>query len=245
MRILALDIEMAPNLGDHWGLFDQNIGLVQLRRPAYMLCWGARWYGEKRVHYRDIHHDGRHAMVEGIRDLMDEADVIMGWNSRRFDVPHLNREIALTEGLTPPSPHKDLDLMVETKRAFRFVSNKLDHVATQFQVGHKIQHEGHALWQACMDGDEKAWSRMKRYQVGDVNLLIPLYEKLRPWIRNHPHIGVHDGLLSGCPRCGSGNVQRRGTAKTATGSYARFQCQACAGWSRGPQRLATSELRPV
>ncbi len=32
-----------------------------------------------------------------------------------------------------------------------------------------------------MEGDDKAWAEMKKYQIQDVNLLVDLYEKLLPW----------------------------------------------------------------
>jgi hypothetical protein len=32
-----------------------------------------------------------------------------------------------------------------------------------------------------MEGDEKAWAEMKKYQIQDVNLLVELYDILLPW----------------------------------------------------------------
>jgi hypothetical protein len=99
-----------------------------------------------------------------------------------------------------------------------------------------VQHSGHELWVRCLAGEDAAWEEMRAYQVQDVDLLIPLLERLKPWIPNYPHIGVHDGLESGCPRCGSDKMQRRGTAKTATGDVRPVPMPRCGGWSRGPQR---------
>jgi len=53
----------------------------------------------------------------------------------------------------------------------------------KIKVGAKVKHSGFELWIKCMAGDAKAWKEMKEYQIQDVNLLIDLYEKLRPWIK--------------------------------------------------------------
>lgn len=111
---------------------------------------------------------------------MDEAELLVGWNSAAFDHKHINREF-LENGIVPPSPTKDLDLMSVTKANFLFPSNKLDYVAQKLGVGAKVKHSGFSLWIKCMDGDEKAWAEMKKYQIQDVNLLVDLYDKLLPW----------------------------------------------------------------
>jgi uncharacterized protein YprB with RNaseH-like and TPR domain len=180
MKILLLDIETTPMQVYAWGLWDQNISIDQIIKSTEMLCFGARWLGEKKVIFKSVHHDGKQAMLEELHKLMSEADLLVGWNSAAFDHKHINREF-LENGMTPPSPVKDLDLMSVTKANFLFPSNKLDYVAQKLGVGAKVKHSGFSLWIKCMDGDEKAWAEMKKYQIQDVNLLVDLYEKLLPW----------------------------------------------------------------
>jgi uncharacterized protein YprB with RNaseH-like and TPR domain len=112
--------------------------------------------------------------------MMEEADVLVGWNSASFDHKHINREF-LENGMSPPSPVKDLDLMTIVKANFQFPSNKLDYVAQKLGVGAKVKHSGFELWIKCMDGDDKAWKEMKKYQIQDVQLLDNLYDILLPW----------------------------------------------------------------
>jgi uncharacterized protein YprB with RNaseH-like and TPR domain len=119
-------------------------------------------------------------MLEELHALMEEADILVGWNSAAFDHKHINREF-LENGMMPPSPVKDLDLMSVVKANFQFPSNKLDYVAQALGVGAKVKHSGFQLWIDCMAGDEKAWKEMKKYQLQDVNLLVDLYELLMPW----------------------------------------------------------------
>ncbi len=240
-KVLLLDIETRPNLGYVWSLWQQNVGINQLKEVGEVICYGAKWLGNKKVHFQSAHHDGKEAMLRGIHELIDEADFVVGWNSKSFDMKHLKREWLLM-GLNPPSPWKDIDLMLTVRKEFKFASNKLDFVSQQLEVGAKVQHEGFQLWIDCMAGDEAAWRKMKRYQIQDVNLLEPLYYKLLPWISNHPNVNLYDGT-DGCPQCTSSNFQRRGTSKTQTGSYPRYQCQDCGKWFRGGTRLAGVEFR--
>jgi uncharacterized protein YprB with RNaseH-like and TPR domain len=180
MKILMLDIETTPLQVYTWGLWDQNIGINQIIKSTEMLCFGAKWLGQKSVTFKSVHHDGKKAMLEELHRLMDEADALVGWNSAAFDHKHINREF-LENGMTPPSLTKDLDLMTIVKANFQFPSNKLDYVAQKLGVGSKVKHSGFELWIGCMNDDKKAWAEMKRYQIQDVQLLDSLYDILLPW----------------------------------------------------------------
>lgn len=242
MRVLFLDLETSPNLAHVWGLWDQRVGLNQLVKSTEVICYGAQWRGEKKVHFQSVHHDGKEEMLKGIHALVDEADVVVGWNSKSFDEKHLKREWFQAKML-PPSPYKSLDLMQASKGQFRFPSNKLQYISELMGLGGKVQHSGFDLWLKCMAGDDKAWREMKRYQIQDVRLLDDLYELMLPWIPNHPSVPLHDGTFDGCPNCGSEKYQRRGYSHAGNGRYARFQCTSCGKWFRGKSLIAASEHR--
>lgn len=245
MKILFFDLETTPNLVWTWGLFNQNIAISQIVKPTEVMCFGARWLGEKKVTFKSVHHDGKKAMLKELHKLMDEADYICGWNSKGFDHKHINREF-VENGMTPPSPTKDLDLLLTARKNFRFTSNKLDYVSQALGVGEKVKHSGFTLWTECMAGNKKAWAEMKKYQIQDVNLLIDLYEKLKPWMDNqHPNVGLFNGKPDFCIVCGSGNLQSRGQAYSSTGAYPRFQCTSCGKWQRGKTSVASSNNRNI
>lgn len=239
-KILLLDIETRPNLGYVWGLWQQNIGINQLVDVGEVICYGAKWVGERKVFFQSAHHDGKQAMLEGIHALIDEADFVVGWNSKSFDMKHLKREWLLA-GMSKPSPWKDVDLMLTARKEFKFTSNKLDFVSQQLGVGSKVKHEGFQLWLDCMAGDDAAWRKMKKYQIQDVLLLEPLLEKLKPWISNYPNVNLYDGT-DGCPSCGSENIERRGYAYTGVSKFQQYRCE-CGKWFRGKTNLASSEYR--
>ena len=241
MKILFLDIETTPMTAHTWGLWDQNISINQILEHTEVMCFGAKWYGKDKVVFKSLHHNGKEDMLKEIHKLIDEADAVVGWNSAAFDIKHLNREF-LEAGMFPPSPAKDIDLMRAVKSKFKFPSNKLDYVAQKLGVGAKVKHSGFDLWIQCMANNKKAWKEMKEYQIQDVELLVDLYEKLRPWITTHPNAALHDDVDSGCRTCTSLNLERRGFAISSTGKYQRYQCKDCGSWMKGTKSLATSKL---
>ena len=102
-RILIYDVETSPNIAHVWGLFNQTVSLNQLRESTRVMCWAAKWHGEKKVEFRSEFHDGHDVVVSRMHELFDEADALVTYNGKNFDTKHMHREMLLA-GLTPPSP---------------------------------------------------------------------------------------------------------------------------------------------
>lgn len=243
-RILTLDIETSPIIADVWGLWDQRVGINQIREASRVMCFAAKWHGQKRVMFHSEHHDGRDAMVTAAWNLLNQADIVVGYNHRAFDIKHLQREFVLA-GMAPTTPWRDVDLLTVARSRFKFPSNKLDYVSQALGIGSKVKHEGHGLWRACLEGDPKAWARMKRYNVGDVRLTEELFDRLRPWVK-----GINWGLYVGdearcCPNCGHDVLEPAGHAATGVTRYPAYRCASCGAVSRGKNRSAAVPLRGV
>ncbi len=241
MRLLLLDIETAPNIGHVWGLWQQNIGLNQLIASGYVLCWAAKWLGDKEIHFDSVHQSKPKKMLKRIHKLISEADGVIHYNGKSFDMPTLNKEFILHDMLPPP-PYKQVDLCQVAKSTFRFPSNKLEYIAQKLKVTPKVTRRtfvGHSLWTECMAKNPAAWKEMEKYNRGDVITLEGVYNKMLPWIRVHPNHGMYvDTGEPVCTNCGSASLQRRGHSVTATSKYARFQCMSCGTWVRGPNNVA-------
>jgi DNA polymerase elongation subunit (family B) len=227
-RLGFWDIEMAPATVHSWGLFNQHHSINQVMEQPYMLSYAWRWYGERRVTFKSTFHDGKDEMVKSLHDKFNEADAIVSWNGKNFDTKHAHREF-LNLGMPPTADPKEIDLMLAAKSQFRFLSNKLDYVSQYLGVGAKKSTGGHELWVACMAGDPRAWNRMRTYNKQDVNLLVDLYDRLLPWIKNHPNLNLYE-VEGGCPRCGSDDSQKRGFIRTGVSKFQRYQCNKCGGW---------------
>lgn len=241
MKILFLDLETSPNLAHVWGLWDQNIAITQIERSTEVICWGARWLGSDKVIFKSVHHHGKQAMLDELHKVMDEADVLIGWNSAAFDSKHIKREF-IENGYLPPSPWIELDLMRVVRSQFKFPSNKLDYVAQKLGVGAKVKHSGFQLWLDCMAGIPKAWKEMKEYQIQDVNLLLDLYDILLPWIKNHPHVGVSEGRPEACRNCGGTKIISNGSQLSGVGKFRKYLCSSCGTHHRG-EKLASAVLK--
>lgn len=236
MKILLCDIETGPATAFVWGLFDQNISIDKIIDTSKVICWSARWHGETKMMSSGSKTDGHRTMIRSMHALMSEADAVVTYNGNRFDLPVLNREF-LMAGMKPPAPYKSIDLYQTVKRKFRFLSGKLDFVSQQLGLGNKVRHAGFEMWVKAMAGDEAALRAMKRYNVQDVVLLEKLYDRMLPWIANHPNAGAYDDR-DACPHCGEEKLQKRGVQVTRDTKYVRYQCGACGAWSRGKKAVS-------
>jgi DNA polymerase elongation subunit (family B) len=234
MRRLVIDIETCPNLALVWGLWNQNVSLKQLLEGGHVLCFAAKWVGERGTQFYSIHKDGKEAMVEAAWRLLDEADAVIGYNSQRYDCRWLNSEFA-GQKLSPPSPYKHIDLLKTVRKCFFLPSSKLEYVAQKFLGTGKLAHTGMDLWIECMNGDEKAWRLMERYNRQDVVLTEKLYHELLPWIPNHPNPALYEDKVIDrptCTKCGSPNMYRNGTYATNATKYQRWRCGDCGASAR-------------
>lgn len=247
LKILLLDIETSLAKVYTYGLFDQNIPIENIIEHPRMIAFSAKWFGKKGTKFYSEYHHSRGDMLTAIHALLDEADVVVGWNSKNFDSKWINSEF-MAEGYQPPSPYKHLDLMQEVKRNSRFLSAKLDYISSRLLDERKIEYNMARMWRIVDNPatDEetrrKEWNRMKRYALKDTNLLEPLMKELLPWIKMpHP---VSSGE-NRCRNCGGFNLQSRGKTVTLNGSYTRLHCQDCGKWQRGSERSSDTNIRDI
>lgn len=171
-RVLVVDIETKPMLANVWGLFDQNISLNQLEDEGGIFSWSAKWIGEKEVFYKDVKGVMRKEkqLLKPLWQLMNEADIIIGQNSNKFDIKKLNAKF-LEYNLGAPSEYKKIDTMLLARKHFSFVSTKLEYMSKKFCKIKKLAHSkfpGQELWNACKRGNKQAWIEMQRYNKQDV-----------------------------------------------------------------------------
>ena len=250
LKILLFDIETSIPKVYTYGLYDQNISIANVIEHPRMIAFTAKWLGQKKVFAFSEFHQSRREMLEAIHTLMDEADVVVGWNSRGFDVKWVNSEF-LVEKMTPPSPFKQIDLMQETKRNARFLSNKLDYISERLLGDNKIDYNMARMWikvdnPNTSDKDRKReWDAMIRYAKKDTVLLEPLFNELRPWLKMPAAISDDP---DSCHNCGGTELQRRGWALTMYGKYPRFVCsgeKGCGKWLRGTTRTQVTTHRSL
>jgi DNA polymerase elongation subunit (family B) len=248
-KILLYDIETAPMLGYVWGLWDNNIALNQLEKDWHIISWSAKWMGEDKVMYEDQRNakvfEDETIIVKKLWKLLNQADVVITHNGKKFDQKKLNARF-LALGLQPPGKRKHIDTLQIAKREFAFTSNKLEYLTDKFCVKNKksthAKFPGFKLWTECMKGNVEAWKEMEAYNRMDVVSLEELYLKLMPWDNTLDFNIFHDREEAFCS-CGSTEFNKNGFSYTSTGKYQRFACRKCGKEMRGNTNLLTKEKR--
>lgn len=217
------------------------MSLNQLLETGSVICYSAKWVGGNKTIFDSEHRTPHKDMIKGLHNILSEADAVVTYNGKSFDLPTANKEF-IKYRLPPPTPYHSIDLYQTIKKRFRFASNKLDHVSKELGLGQKEKHEGHQLWLDCMNGKRPAWKKMESYNKQDVVLLEGLYYRLLPWIKDHPNHGLYsDSERPVCTNCGSERVVRKGVERLKAGIYQRYRCVDCHTPLRGRYTLVDKE----
>lgn len=248
-KILFFDIETAPITAYVWGLFDQNVGLNQIKKDWHLIAWAAKWAESKEVIYADNRFKADVSddtmLLTGLIALINEADIVVTQNGEAFDLKKL-RARAVMNGLQPIKPVKSTDIYREGKKVFAFTSHKLEYISSVLNKKYKkLKHEeypGFELWKAVLAGDKKAWAVMERYTKHDVLATEEAYNTIHGWIKTQSMASYVDDVKLRCA-CGSQNLEHRGYVFSENGKYQRFRCKTCGKWPRGKVNLLSKNKR--
>lgn len=248
-KILLVDLESSPRLGYYYGAYD--VTPIKEVRPPILLSIAWKWLGERETHsltlldrpLPDPYNDK--LLVMELWKLYDEAQVVCGHNSRRFDDKMANY-FFIKHGMLPPSPYKEFDTLQTAKKYFKFDCNKLDYLGKLLVGEGKTETTYADCWGKMLEGTKKEKIRsaklMAKYNRNDVVLLEKLYNKLLPWATNHPNMALHAGQEHICPRCGfESEFKVKSYRRTGAQINAiQYQCKRCGGFVT---RVLTKEER--
>lgn len=250
-KILLLDIETAPCLGNFFQMWQEVRNIDQILVDWYILTVGYKWLGtpdedikvlaqRDYAGYRPGSEDDRR-MMRDVHKLLCEAEYVIAHNGDRFDIKKMNARMLLNE-LPPPTPYRSIDTLKMAKRTFGFTSNKLDYLAHILLGERKIKHDGIELWQSVVRGEKEGWDKMIDYNRKDVALLERVYLKLRAWDHLHPNINLTtrmDEMV--CNGCGSANVEPTGDVVPfgQQGLALGYVCNDCGKQMRGRTNIRT------
>jgi len=101
-KVLVFDIETSNILARVWSIWQQNVGLNQIKEDWFVLSWAAKWLDKDEVMYEDLRGRINRAdnpnpkghldldLLDRIWHLLDEADVVITQNGIKFDSKKLN-----------------------------------------------------------------------------------------------------------------------------------------------------------
>lgn len=238
-KILLFDIETMANLVYTWGKYEQDV--IAYKRHWYMLSFAYKWLGENKtyvcslpdysIYKKDKFND--YFLTKELWNLFNEADIVIAHNGQAFDVKKVTSRF-LKHGFPPPSPYKQVDTKLVAKKYLKQDSNKLDDLGDYFGIGRKLTHEGFNLWLGCEAGDKASWKKMCQYNKQDVMLLEKVYNKLLPYITNHPNLAIYTGNNQSCPNCASSDIIKDGKSYRSSGIWQKWKCKSCTSWHSSP-----------
>lgn len=239
-KILFIDIETAPSKGYYWSRYNNNVSQNQVISEGYILCYAYKWLGEpvqsdslpkyKYLYSKD--HENDYELVYSIRELLNQAEVVIAHNGDKFDRKKINTRLVFHD-MQPILPYRSVDTLKIARGMFKFPSNRLDDLGAYLGLGRKIDTGGFELWVKCMDGNQEAWNNMVTYCENDVELLERVYLKLRTWDKKHPNMGVYydDGKMH-CTVCGSTDLERSERVYTNSSAFSGWVCKNCGHHNR-------------
>lgn len=260
--ITVIDIETSPIIAAVWKLWDVNVGLNQIIEDWSVLSFAAKRLDAKAASksvasrrreclYADTSAApggprDDYALLEQLWTILNDSDIIVGQNVRRFDLRKIRARMML-HGMSPPSPCRVLDTLEMAKSAGAFTSNKLEYLSGALAEVQKAKHKkfpGHELWAECEAGNPAAWKELKTYNILDVLSTEEVYLKLRPWAVSHLNLAVFgDPTEPACPVCASTSLMPDGEAFSNVSRYQRYRCQDCGAWSRSRYSINTKTTR--
>lgn len=235
-KILLFDIETSPMELYAWGLYDQNFSLDHIKEDWSVLSWSAKWLGEKQIMYMDTRNEKNPRndtkVLKGIWKLLDEADVVITQNGKKFDEKKLNSRFILS-GMAPPSSFRHIDLYAISKKKFAHTSNKLAYITDKLNKIYKKQKHkkfpGFSMWKECLAGNKDAFKEMENYNKYDVLSLEESYRIYSAW-DNSVNLNVYtteNGETKPVCSCGSTSFLKRGYRYTNVGKFQRYRCNDC------------------
>ena len=229
-KILLFDIETAPMVVYSWWLFDQDIGINQIRKDWFMLSWSAKWLGDDKViaetvSPKESQKQDDKRITKGLWDLVSEADIIIAHNWDKFDIRKMNTRF-LKHGLWQPNRYQSIDTLKIARKNFSVSSNKLDYLCTFLWIPGKLSTGWFELWEKCVHWDRKSLKLMEDYCKNDVKILEKVYLKLRPYDGWTVNLGMYleDGKKH-CSRCGSTKLKWGWVCVSWNSRYKTSRCE--------------------
>jgi DNA polymerase elongation subunit (family B) len=249
-KILLLDIETSLIKGRFWRTGKQYVGPDQIIDDWFIFGYSAKWLFADTtmsdfVTAREaVKRDDKRICVSAHK-LISEADIIIGHNLKKFDMPKLKTRF-LMNGLKPPMPYQIVDTLQVAYKEFSFSSAKLNYLGKILLSKEKL-HTDYDLWLKCEKGDQEALDYMEKYCIMDTDLEEMVYIELRPWITSHANLPiVMDAKEPACPNCGSFDfTDEEGYYYTPQNRFIAVRCASCGAVSHKKKSEITTDQRKI
>lgn len=252
-KVLIFDVEISTTqiTIEQYGLkvFKKYLDPKDIIRDWIMLGAAWKWLDEPHVYCVSVSSKNPiddTEVVSSLYQAIDEADIIIGHNSDKFDIKKIKTK-AFLYGHKPLGKKKTIDTLKIARSEFSFSSNKLSHLAEECQVTCKAESPD---WEKALQGCPKELAYMRKYNRLDVQVTEEIYLKLRGWMKSHPNFNAFYDIKDSegrkvdvCPSCASANTVEKGVEVTAAGRYKTYQCEECGYVMRHSKNLTKVSLK--
>ena len=253
-RVVTLDIERIPGRarvkhrgltieGEFWDLngwkhtIGRRIHADDVLEWPRTICAAWRWYGEDEVHFAaEWEVGGNDGFLRRLWEVADECDIAIGHHAAGFDFPILAGDWAML-GLPAPSPYKVIDTLKIARGTFAYESNTLDALNKRLGIDAKTDKYDSRVAKAAVAGDKEAQDRIRFYNMGDIAASEALFDRLRPFAKGIPHLGMWTDDELACPSCGHTMTATGKTVHANVQRYEHLACTNCGAHARGTTTL--------
>ena len=253
-RVVTLDIERIPGRarvkhrgltieGDWWDLgswkhtIGRRIHADDVTEWPRTICAAWKFYDEDEVHFAaEWEVGGYDGFMRRVWEVVDESSIAVGHNAAAFDLPLLLSGWA-EMGLPAPSPYKVIDTLKIARQSLNMPSNTLDSLAKRLGVDAKTDKYDVAMARAAVAGDKESQDRLAEYNRGDIIASEALFDRLRPYAKGIPHLGMWTDDALACPSCGHTMTATGKTVHANVQRYEHLTCPNCGAHARGTTTL--------
>ena len=254
LNAVTLDIERLPGqhrtwhrgqtiTGPFWDLNEikgwtgKRIHADDVSEWPRTICAAWKWYDQEGVEFAaEWQVGGYDGFMRAVWEVFDQADLIIGHNADRFDARHLMGGWA-EMGLPAPAPYKVVDTLKIARGSFAYESNTLDALNKRLGIDAKTDKYDSRVAKAAVAGDKEAQDRIRFYNMGDIAASEALFDRLRPYAKGIPHLGMWTDDELACPSCGHTMTATGKTVHANVQRYEHLYCDNCGAHARGTATL--------
>ena len=247
-KILIFDIETSTIRGRFWRTGKQYVSHNQIIDDWFVLGYSAKWLFSTEtmsdfVTAKEAVQRDDKRIMQSLYKLINEADILIGHNASKFDIPMVKTRFFL-HGFKPPLPFLIIDTLKIAWKEFSFSSAKLDYLSKMILRKEKL-HTDYDLWIRCENGDQEALDYMEEYCIMDTELEENVYVEMRPWVHSHPNLPlIMDAKEPACPTCGSFELKEESDYYyTPQNKYIAMRCLSCGAVSHKKKSEVSTDQR--
>ena len=248
-RVLFYDLETTPLRAWLWRLGDQAVRYHQLDKDynSYgIICIAYKWNDNKptKVIHWGYNEQNTEKLVEQFDKIAETEDIVIGKNSDRFDVKHLNtqRMIAGLSGM-PTWLNSTDDLEKQFRKNFALPSYSLDYLSKSILKNTGKDKMEFDDWINIVEKKNRtSYNKMLKYCKKDVDDTAKLWEFAKAHFKPRFNMATYYNEAR-CRMCGSDKLKKNGTRIRGKTTYQMFFCNTHGGYAgEAPINLKTDKV---